>query len=879
MSTLRAALRISRRNAWRSKRRTGLILAMIALPVIVATCVATGMSVATAHTDSRVTYPLGQADAVVWGDHSWTQVTQDAAGNGIGFEPGGREKPFTTAEITQMFGPGSRAIPMSQGTLRFLTPQGYVSGWMRQVDLRDPLSQGTFRLLEGRLPAAPGEVVAAPKMLDWGATTGMTLFDTQRRVPLRIVGVVLFSQVGTWPDLAAFPGSLPTGTSGSIDPRESAGWLVDAPNPVSWADVRRLNAHGLVVVSRAVLDGGLPPDPNTFEIRSGESSLAAVPWIGMMLLEVVLLAGSAFAVGRRRRAREFALVAAQGGSPGQLRMIALADGLLFGAGASVIGTALGIGAAALTMPRFEMLNGVMAGPFEVPWGAVAVIVVLGITAGLLAALAPAARVSRTDAAAVLAGRRAPGRDRAGRPVLGLVLILAGITATVVSTRHGIAWIVASALLTQLGLVAVVPRLITLTGRLAGFLPLPLRFAARDAARNRGRTAPAVAAVMTAVVALTALGVAWKSGMAQGPTFGPEYPQGPAGAFSIQSDDLSPELWDRVRAVVRKELPASVPVIEGQALAGKSGVPLGVDMPTPGLNQDRPFDWVNSSAGGLLIGDENLLRYVLGREDRQAVTALHDGKAVVLNPAAVRDRKIEIDVSREDGSSNSDDPKLSLPAIGVRATGQGWARAVVAPEAVRKRRYTTATVLLLVNPADFRVSSATAQRIAKQVGAITLQAAVRLEVPDAPDDTLLLILLGGAAAVLVLGMTFVATMLAAVEARPDLETMSAVGAAPRLKRAVVAGQALVIALLGSATGVLAGLAPGIAVRWPLAHRHSDWQLLGPDGILIARPDNVTPVIAIPWTLIGLTVIGLPLMAALGGALLTRSRLPTPRRRAM
>lgn len=209
---------------------------------------------------------------------------------------------------------------------------------------------------------------------------------------------------------------------------------------------------------------------------------------------------------------------------------------------------------------------------------------------------------------------------------------------------------------------------------------------------------------------------------------------------------------------------------------------------------------------------------------------------------------------------------------MRPTGPGWARAVISPEAAAKNGYGSVTCMLVVDPADFRTPRATADRIAEKVERITGMATVRLETRETPDDTLLLVVLGIAAAVLVLGMTAVATMLAAVEARPDLETMSAVGAAPRVERAVVAGQALVIALLGSVTGVLAGLAPGVAAAWrPL-----------PSPIMV-RTDGTTtivpadPLIAIPWALVGLLVVALPLLAALGGAAFTRSRLPLPRRR--
>ncbi|MBE3013777.1 FtsX-like permease family protein [Microbispora sp. NEAU-D428] len=870
MKGVRAALRISRRNARRSKWRSALILAMIGLPVALASFVLSAVFGPGPMPD-RQRYPLGQADALMIGAHEWANLTQDVWGEEVSWWDGRKQTPFTKAEITAVLSPGSRVIPVAQADFRYLTPQGYRRGHIRQVDLSDPLSRGTFRLTAGRLPAAPGEAVVSAAMVGSDTAPGVTLFAGEERRPLRVVGVALFDLMGIPPDLMVFPGSLPDSAFGRLDPTlMSHAWLVDTPRPVTWADVRRLNARGLVVVSRAVLDGVRPDEPPS----RGPSLPQTAPWVAIMLLEVVLLAGPAFAVGRLRRSREFALVAVQGGSPGHLRTIALADGLLFGVAASVPGAALGVGAAWLARPLLEQRAGYLLPPFTAPWAAVATAAALGVVAGLLAALAPAVAASRTDPVAVLSGRRERGRERAGRPLPGIVLVVAGTAATVVSAGHELGWIATSALVTQLGLVALTPALVAAVARLAARLPLPLRFAARDAARNRGRTAPAVAAVMTAVVALTAVGVTWQSRLAQRPAYAQDYPQAPTGALWIAGPDLTPGLWDRVRAAAREELPAGVPLVEARTLMTKSGVPVYASVPDTAPDVSR-VEWSDQSrSGGLLVGNDDLLRYVLRRDDPHAEAALHEGKAVVLNPEVIRGGQLRIELTPDAGPG--DLPPLTLPAVGVRATGEGWARAVVAPEVAAKNGYGTVTTMLVVDPADFRVPRATADRIASKVERISGKATVRLEVPEAPDERILLVVLGIAAAVLVLGMTFVATMLAAVEARPDLETMSAVGAAPRVKRAVVAGQALVIALLGSVAGVLAGLAPGIAAaRYPDPHPAV---FLRPDGVPTTMPVDAAPAVATPWALVGLLVVVLPLLAALGGAVLTRSRLPLPRRRA-
>ena len=87
--------------------------------------------------------------------------------------------------------------------------------------------------------------------------------------------------------------------------------------------------------------------------------------------------------------------------------------------------------------------------------------------------------------------------------------------------------------------------------------------------------------------------------------------------------------------------------------------------------------------------------------------------------------------------------------------------------------------------------------------------------QADDETviaqIILLVLGG---VLMLGGTLTATFLALSDARPDLATLSAVGASPRTRRGVAVG----VRRRGRAgrrgAGRRVGFIPGIAVTWPL-----------------------------------------------------------------
>jgi putative ABC transport system permease protein len=73
---------------------------------------------------------------------------------------------------------------------------------------------------------------------------------------------------------------------------------------------------------------------------------------------------------------------------------------------------------------------------------------------------------------------------------------------------------------------------------------------------------------------------------------------------------------------------------------------------------------------------------------------------------------------------------------------------------------------------------------------------------------------GLGALLVLVATLTATGLALSDARPDFATLAAVGAAPRTRRFMAMRSAGVVGGGGALLGLPAGLAPGIAVAYPL-----------------------------------------------------------------
>ena len=75
-----------------------------------------------------------------------------------------------------------------------------------------------------------------------------------------------------------------------------------------------------------------------------------------------------------------------------------------------------------------------------------------------------------------------------------------------------------------------------------------------------------------------------------------------------------------------------------------------------------------------------------------------------------------------------------------------------------------------------------------------------------ETMILLAILFSLGGVLMLGGTLTATFLALSDARPDLATLSAVGATPRTRRGVAAAYALVVGFVGALLGAAVGLHP-------------------------------------------------------------------------
>ncbi|GGS74442.1 ABC transporter permease [Nonomuraea spiralis] len=852
MSAFLAALRISRRDALRFKGRSALIMVMIGLPILVITGMLTGAATTSLTAQERAGSRMGAADARLITFSSRAQVEQDYSGYSAGQPKStGSTRPWTTTEINTLL-PG-RLLRYQESVVSARLPDGFSQADVLEIDLRDPMTAGLRPLLRGRYAAAPGEVAISSKMAGSGVRVGDTLVTRRPDRTAKVVGVVENPNRPGILELAALPeGLLPHQNDGN-----SSGWLADTAAPVMWSKVQQLNRAGLGVTSRAVLDAHAGDDSRFDGPGHLEDAVLLGVAIVLVVMETVLLAGPAFAVGLRRRRRELAMIAAQGGSARHLRMIVLADGLVLGGAAALLGVVLGIGPGLLVESIAARELDWTHGPAEVPWLPVLGVAVLGLVSGLIAAIVPAVQASRQDTAQVLAGRAAEIRGRARRPVLGIVLLLVGLGATGYAMTRGVVSIAAAFVPFVLGVVALMPWLVQATSRIAARLPLPLRLSVRDAARHRVRTASAAAAVMAATMGAVTLGIGSSSAYTHEEES--NISVFPLGTTVIGgATTMDGQTWARLKEAVRVRFPGTE-IVAGHEVTDAKGRTMWLTVnATCGAEACQP--WVHDRPP---IGGADLLAFLQKRRDPQAVAALAAGKAVAFSPDVVRDGMIEVAVDRQDAATRSTIRTIRIPAVLSTGADPRQAGAMIPPQALAKAGFRVVERMLYTAspPQDERRMEADLR------GEVDGNLFLYAERGKGEDRAFALMIVLGAALVLVLGGTFAATGLAAADMRPDLNNLSAVGAAPRVRRLVVAAQAAYIAGLGAGVGLLAGSVVGVAVTWPLTRNGAAGSRAFLDG---------PAVIDVPWLLLATLVLGLPLVAALVAGLFTRTRLVLARR---
>ncbi|MEW1612141.1 MULTISPECIES: FtsX-like permease family protein [unclassified Streptomyces] len=943
----RAALRIARRDAARAKGRSALVVAMIALPVLGVTAADVTYRSALPTLAEELTAELGAADAR-YSDQGMGSVRLEQMPDGALWQtPEDAPDPLPEdqrkrLDVPATFPKGSRYLTEQSVPASVTTRHGITDTEITELAVADPLLRGRVELTDGAYPRAENEVAATEAFIE---ASGLSIGD---RVTVRgpqqaytLTGAVELPAELAKESLFAVPGAVITpwqktadGDKEILPPQASdMKWLVQGPpgTGVTWPDVLAANDRGVVVRARQVVldpppDSEVPMAAHTesWESNDAELTAAALTVAAMAVLEIVLLAGPAFAVGARRSRRQLGLVGSCGGTRSQVRAVVLAGGAVLGAVGAAVGVGAGFGLTALFRPMIEDFTGNRFGELTVrPWEILA-IAVLGLVTGVLAALAPAIVAGRQSVLESLTGRRGSRRSSRVLPVVGSLVLAGGIAVAVYGGVSGNTKLVAGgSVLAELGLLGCIPVIVGLLGRLGRRLPLTPRMALRDAARNRGRTAPAVAAVMAAVAGSVAIATYTSSSAAeQAYDHRPDLTAGTAALMVFDTTEKS--ALPRARAAVEQNYPVSggradigrvwagsdcsvyyeeeggcgsmeivKPTGKGHScpLKGKGAKELALRisadehkrlMNSPAC-MDEKFTSVSlgSDDSKVVVGDAGLLTSYVKLDDPAAAKALAAGVPVLLNPAYAKNGEVTLKAVH---TYNDRDKKNRARHPGKARTTTDRLKVYVAPD-----RYASTPGIRLILPqrtadglglhAEDHASVYTLSREPddaerQAADAAIEQAGNRAYVMTASpqqqrEDEAVLLILALFAGVVTLGAAAITTGLSKADAEADLTTLSAVGAPPGVRRSLSGFQCLVVALTGVLLGTAAGIVPAVALRLTdlreaLAQMRSD-----------PMESAYTPIV-MPWETITLLALVVPVLAGLLAAALTSSRLKLARR---
>ncbi|HYN76010.1 MAG TPA: hypothetical protein VEV13_07400, partial [Candidatus Limnocylindria bacterium] len=548
------------------------------------------------------------------------------------------------------------------------------------------------------------------------------------------------------------------------------------------------------------------------------------------------------------------------------------------------------------------------------------IAVVGVVTGVLAAVIPARQASRLDVVAALRGRSGAGPRSRRTPVVGTVMVLVGIVLSVlgsglvVAARNDggvtsqnlvVGVLVGGAALVLLGLVVCAGSVVSLIARVAPRLPLAGRLALRDADRHRGRTAPAVAAILAAVSGSVAV-MLYVASLDQSDQ--DEYTAAsPPGTSTVRLTtwvtDLETGLQTATKldpadalTAVSSAMPVdSSTVVKGIAeCEGVACASVGIVRPRanqcpiydeepwdrgPGTSVVVPEETPNDPRCGgrgsnqfwafpqIGVGGPEMLEASGQSVSAEAKRVLAAGGIVVTDrlyldtDGTVRLKYYSTATSTETAPPGQEDTWAGpTPDKVVRVPGayvppqDAVVQAIVSPPALKGMNVEVTPQTLVVRT-DGPVSEGQ-EDAANAALSQTLGNQVRIWVERGYESTygLGLLALALAAGIVTLGATGIATGLALTDARADHATLAAVGAAPRVRRRLAAAQAMVVALLGVLLGIAAGVVPALSII------------------------GAVPTLQVVWPVPQLLalVVGVPLLAGAAAYVFTRSKVPMQRR---
>jgi putative ABC transport system permease protein len=410
----------------------------------------------------------------------------------------------TAQDLATFTGPGSRvaaeiaSISHRFGTAEVIENQTFsVPGSIQTYSLRAQNPHGPFgrpmlSLISGQFPVGPGQVaVTSGVASDFHLAVGSSW--TVGGLSRKVTGIAANPQNLLDEFALVAPGQVTAPTQVTV--------LFDAPG-VSPADIGPTVATPQTVAASNVIN------PETISL--------AVTVLGMLLIAMVAAGG--FTVLAQRRLRSIGMLAAQGATQADIRLVVTANGVAAGAVAAVAGFALGLVAWLVYRPHVQASAHHLIGVFQLPWTVIWVSMILAVLAAYAAAAQPARAIARVPVVAALSGRPPapkPARHLAvpfGLGFLALAFFLLGMagagvgTSTSGNSKAQLDEVAGGLIALVVAVVLLSPACLAVLARFGRWTPVMVRLALRDLARYRGRSGPALAAISLSVLIASAVSV-------------------------------------------------------------------------------------------------------------------------------------------------------------------------------------------------------------------------------------------------------------------------------------------------------------------------------------------------------------------------------------
>ncbi len=720
-----------------------------------------------------------------------------------------------TADITaarrafgsvQVIGREFVSIPGSAQTVEFraLNPDGPYSGPM-------------LALMRGHYPSGAGQVAV---------TTGVAQ-TTQARIGSvlslpghhqRVTGIVEDPS-----DLTDQFALVPPSAAG---PAQGVTVLLDA-SPAAFSAFRDTFHGQLVWQARGAS-------------TQGAVAAGALGAVTVLLALVSLVAAAAFAVIAARRQRQLGMLAAIGATRRQLRMVMVATGALVGTIAAISGAVIGLAAWFAAAPHLEAFAGHRIDKFAVPWYLVAAGMLLAILTAAVAAWWPARAASRVPVVNALSARPLKPRPAHRTAIMGLLLIVLGLTCLALANQTSGPLIIFGALAMALGIAFISPlsiRALTTAGRRA---PVAVRLALRDLARYQARSAAALAAISLAVGIAVAIMVSLAAAT------------NAANAGNLPANQM--QVWigqpgNNQLVPIRTPAELSALAAAVHRIAGSLGgaTVTTLDMPVnraskPQAGGQQPVVSLNAPEG-----------QAAGRNTVYRSLAIYVATPPVLrllgiNPATVSPAASILTV--QPGPDVLTTITTSTDATNIQriqvADYTSEPTSLITVNGLRHEHWTQI-------PSGWMIESARPLRAAEIAAARDVAARAGLVIESRNTQASLAIVrtvATAAGALIALGVLAMVVGLIRAEAAGDVRTLTAIGAASTTRRTLTATTAGTLALLGALLGSAAAY-----LTLAAAHR-SDISVLG----------------RVPVLDLAITVAGVPVAAALAGWILAGRKPP-------